>query len=90
MIKRKRRWLAWLTLANYVFILGTAFGAKFFSPFIGFCSCLFLICYNYFIVKVFISLPRVTEKAKRHYYLIIPFSLSVLISVVTSAAVFLN
>ncbi|SDH13259.1 hypothetical protein SAMN04488136_10911 [Vibrio xiamenensis] len=88
MIKRKRRWLAWLTLANYMLLIATLCIELHIGAYTGFMLYLALLAYNYFLVRLVIALPKGTLKLRQHSYLIIPLALSVGFSSLFSIAYF--
>ncbi len=90
MIKRKRRWLAWLTLVNYLLLIATLSTVVHIGAYSGFMLCLALLAYNYFLVRIVIALPKGTLRLRQHAYLIIPLALSVGFSSLFSVAYFWN
>ncbi len=74
--RQLRRRLAWLTLVNYLVSLSYAVIVQIGSHWM-FAMGVFLLGYNYLLVRLVVAIPKRTFTMKSHSYLIIPLVASV-------------
>lgn len=75
-LRQIRRWVAWLTLANYLLAVIYATAAHVNSSWMFMIGAT-LLGYNYLLVRMVVSIPKRTFVMKSHRHLTIPCVLSV-------------
>ncbi|ADT87369.1 hypothetical protein J0676_11515 [Vibrio sp. Vb2880] len=85
MIKHKRRWVAWLTLINFVLTFGYLL-MPVPDEIINFILGMLLLCYNYFIVRVVVNFPKGTLSTRQDSHLVAPLWGSILLAMFSVAA----
>ncbi|MBD0786886.1 hypothetical protein HUO09_11080 [Vibrio sp. Y2-5] len=75
-LRQIKRWVAWLTLVNYLLAVIYATAAHVNSSWI-FMIGASLLGYNYLLVRMVISIPKRTFVMKSHRYLAVPCVVSV-------------